>query len=90
MDRISFVGESVAQFKYTVLLMPSGINLVTGLPFDEAKYVSEHNILDAQLKELVLSDLPNKSAKHKSKKGAAAKGNAPAAPVQPAPAAEKK
>lgn len=42
--------EVVAQFKFTVLLMPSGINLVTGLPFDADKYVSEHSVLDAALK----------------------------------------
>lgn len=57
----------MAQFKFTVLLMPSGVNLVTGLPFDSAQYESEHSILDAELKNLVLSEIPNKSAKHKSK-----------------------
>lgn len=70
--------------------MPSGINLVTGLPFDVNQYECEHNILDAEMKDLVLSEIPNKSAKHKAKKAAAANkgaGNtttpatAPAAPV---------
>lgn len=61
-------GEIVAQFKFTVLLMPSGINLVTGLPFDASQYESENNILDAEMKDLVLSEIPNKSAKHKAKK----------------------
>lgn len=75
----------MAQFKYTVLLMPSGINLVTGLPVDLSQYESEHNILDAELKELVLSEIPNKSAKHKNKKSAAAKGA-----TQPAAAKEEK
>lgn len=42
--------EIVAQFKFTVLLMPSGINLVTGLPFNVDKYESEHSVLDAALK----------------------------------------
>lgn len=42
--------EIVAQFKFTVLLMPSGINLVTGLPFDVDKFQSEHGLLDAALK----------------------------------------
>lgn len=51
--------------------MPSGINLVTGLPFDVNQYESEHNILDAEMKDLVLSEIPNKSAKHKAKKNAA-------------------
>lgn len=68
--------EIVAQFKFTVLLMPSGINLVTGLPFELDQYESENNILDAEMKELVLSEIPNKSAKHKAKKNAANKGAA--------------
>lgn len=60
--------EVVAQFKYTVLLMPSGINLVTGLPFKMEKYQSEHSITDPELKELVTSDIkPSKNAKSKSK-----------------------
>lgn len=71
-----FLGEIVAQFKFTVLLMPSGINLVTGLPFDMNQYESEHNILNAEMKELVLSEIPNKSAKHKAKSKAANKGAA--------------
>lgn len=50
--------------------MPSGINLVTGLPFDVNQYETEHNILDAEMKDLVLSEIPNKSAKHKAKKAA--------------------
>lgn len=72
-DCLFFPGEIVAQFKYTVLLMPSGINLVTGLPFDASQYESEHNILDEEMKNLVLSEIPNKSSKHKSKKGGANK-----------------
>lgn len=63
--------------------MPSGINLVTGLPFDLSTYDSTNEILSAELKELVLSEIPNKSSKHKSKKGgksgaAAATAAAPA------------
>lgn len=42
--------EVVARFKYTVLIMPNGINLVTGLPIDLEKIESEHSILDAALK----------------------------------------
>lgn len=56
--------------------MPSGINLVTGLPFESDQYESEHNILDAEMKDLVLSEIPNKSAKHKSKKGKGAEKGA--------------
>lgn len=58
--------------------MPSGVNLVTGLPFELANYESEHNILDAELKELVLSEIPNKSAKHKSKNKSEGKAKTPA------------
>lgn len=47
--------ELVAQFKFTVLLMPSGINLVTGLPFDLNKYESEHSLLDEALKVIRIS-----------------------------------
>lgn len=71
---IFFVAETVAQFKFTVLLMPSGINLVTGIPFDATHYETDNSILDAEMKELVLSEIPNKSARHKAKK--AAKGAA--------------
>lgn len=75
--------------------MPSGINLVTGLPFDLPKYESSYDILNAELKELVLSEIPNKSSKHKSKKGGAAAaaktaGTAAAANVAVAPATNDK
>lgn len=65
--------------------MPSGINLVTGLPFDASEYESEHNILDAELKNLVLSEIPNKSAKHKSKAKKAGGADAAAAAAAAAP-----
>lgn len=69
--------------------MPSGINLVTGLSFDVNQYESEHNILDAEMKDLVLSEIPNKSAKHKAKKNAANKG-APSNTKTTKPAADAK
>lgn len=53
--------------------MPTGINLVTGLPFDVNQYESENDILDAEMKNLVLSEIPSKKTKSKSK---AAKGPA--------------
>lgn len=63
--------EFVAQFKHTVLLMPNGVNLVTGLPFNEDLFVSEHSITDLELKELVNSPInPSKSGKRKGKKKA--------------------
>lgn len=43
-------GDFVARFKFTVLVMPTGINMVTGLPFDLEKFESEHEVLDQNLK----------------------------------------
>lgn len=43
-------GEVVAQFKYTVLIMPNGVNLVTGVAFLPEQYESEHSITDTELK----------------------------------------
>jgi len=40
----------VAQFKHTVLLMPNGVNLVTGIPFEAESYVSEYSIAQEELK----------------------------------------
>jgi hypothetical protein len=47
---IVFSGEFVAHFKSTVLLMPDGPRVVTGLPFKPELYESEHTISDAELK----------------------------------------
>ena len=43
-------GEFVAQFKFTVLLMPNGPLKITGLPFDSENYVSEFEVKDEELK----------------------------------------
>ena len=36
--------EYVAQFKFTVLMMPNGPHKITGLPFDPSKCTSTHSI----------------------------------------------
>ncbi|XP_069967954.1 proliferation-associated protein 2G4 [Bactrocera oleae] len=78
--------EYVAQFKHTVLLMPNGVNLVTGIPFTEELYVSEHSIAQPELKELVATPLqPSK----KGKGGAKKKGSAAAVGADAAAAASK-
>jgi len=65
--------EYVAQFKHTVLLMPNGVNLVTGLPFEEDLYVSEHSVTKEELKTLLSQPIdPKKSAKKKGGKKKAA------------------
>ncbi|OXU28130.1 hypothetical protein TSAR_008576, partial [Trichomalopsis sarcophagae] len=42
--------EYVAQFKFTVLLMPSGPHKITGIPFDQDLYVSDYAVEDTTLK----------------------------------------
>merc|ERR1711865_385061 len=60
--------EFVAQFKFTVLLLPGGTKKITGLALDEAKVGSSLTIQDEELKKLIAS-----SANPKKKKKAAAK-----------------
>ncbi|KAI7696060.1 hypothetical protein SSS_04613 [Sarcoptes scabiei] len=59
--------ETIAQFKFTVLLMPSGSHKITGLPFDTALCESEHSIQDESLKALLGKGISNKSSKKKKK-----------------------
>ena len=47
-----FLGEHVAQFKFTVLLMPNGPHKITGLPFEEELFSSEHSVKDADIQVL--------------------------------------
>lgn len=49
--------EYVAQFKFTVLLLPNGINLITGLPLDQSLFDSEHSVTVDELKELLATEL---------------------------------
>uniref|UniRef100_A0A8C4S055 Proliferation-associated 2G4, a n=1 Tax=Erpetoichthys calabaricus TaxID=27687 RepID=A0A8C4S055_ERPCA len=43
-------GEFVAQFKFTVLLMPNGPMRITSGPFESDLYKSEHEVQDSDLK----------------------------------------
>ncbi|XP_052862758.1 proliferation-associated protein 2G4 [Anopheles cruzii] len=49
--------EFVAQFKYTVLILPNGLQIVTGYPFEAACYESEHSVEDEEMKKLLATDL---------------------------------
>jgi len=60
-------GEHVAQFKFTVLLMPNGPHKITGLPFEEELYSSEHSVKDADIQKLLKTSANPKSAKKKKK-----------------------
>lgn len=63
-------GEFVAQFKSTVLLLPSGTHKITGLPFDTANYQSEYKLEDKEALELLKTS-------YKKKKPAAAPSSKP-------------
>jgi curved DNA binding protein len=63
-------GEFVAEFKFTLLLMPSGQMRITGLPIDLDLYESEYKITDSDIKQLLTSATQkNKKKKKKNKKG---------------------
>lgn len=40
----------MAQYKFTVLLMPNGPHRITGLPFETELYSSTHKITDSSVK----------------------------------------
>jgi len=61
-------GEFVAEFKFTLLLMPSGQMKITGLPIDLDLYESEYKILDSDIKQLLTSSTQKKKKKNKKKK----------------------
>merc|ERR1712054_21456 len=60
-------GAHVAQYKFTVLLMPNGPHKITGLPFDEAICKSEKSIEDAEIQKLLKTSANPKAAKKKKK-----------------------
>ena len=62
-------GEFIAEFKFTVLLMPSGQMKITGLPLDLDLYESEYKITDSDIKQLLTSSTQKKKNKKKKKKG---------------------
>eukprot|EP00088_Acartia_fossae_P035362 TRINITY_DN3642_c0_g1_i1.p1 TRINITY_DN3642_c0_g1~~TRINITY_DN3642_c0_g1_i1.p1 ORF type:complete len:400 (-),score=104.84 TRINITY_DN3642_c0_g1_i1:518-1621(-) len=74
-------GEYVAQFKFTVLLMPNGPMKITGLPFDTQGVKSEHSIQDVEIQNLLKSSANPKANKKKKKAAEKAVGEETAAPV---------
>eukprot|EP00931_Biecheleriopsis_adriatica_P044940 TRINITY_DN2575_c0_g2_i1.p1 TRINITY_DN2575_c0_g2~~TRINITY_DN2575_c0_g2_i1.p1 ORF type:complete len:404 (-),score=147.15 TRINITY_DN2575_c0_g2_i1:127-1275(-) len=65
-------GEFVAQFKFTVCLLPGGTKKITGLPLGELEQqvVSECSVQDEELKKLLATSAnPKKSKKKKAKEG---------------------
>jgi hypothetical protein len=71
----------VAQFKSTLLLLPNGTVLATGIPIDTSLYESEYSVTDEEMVKL-LAENPNvilpsasKSKKKKKKSSAGAGGD---------------
>eukprot|EP01066_Platyproteum_vivax_P010177 Platyproteum_vivax@DN4529_c0_g1_i1.p1 len=63
-------GEFVAQFKSTVVILPSGQKRITGLPFEQAdKLVCDKEIKDEEIKALLAIDLNKKKKNKKPKEG---------------------
>merc|ERR1712113_593634 len=60
-------GSFVAQFKFTVLLMPNGPMKITGLPFDEALFKSEKKVEDNEIVTLLKQSAKPKKAEKKAK-----------------------
>ncbi|CAG7713870.1 unnamed protein product [Allacma fusca] len=71
--------EIVAQFKFTVLLMPTGSHKITGATVDPNLYESEHKIEDEELKKLLASSV--NPSKKKKKKAPADKGKEESTPT---------
>lgn len=60
-------GELVAQFKFTVLLLPTRSHKITGLPVDMSMYKTEYKIEDESLVKLLASSNPTATKKKKKK-----------------------
>merc|ERR1712194_309466 len=64
-------GEFIAQFKFTVLLLPGGTKKITGLPLGdlEKQAVSTCTVQNEEMKKLLATSAnPKKAKKNKSKK----------------------
>lgn len=83
-------GEFVAEFKFTVLIMPNNTMKITGLPLDLEVYQSENQILDENIKQLLALSLVKKNKKKKKnvKKDGAAAGDKESSDEEEKPAAK--
>ena len=61
-------GEFIAQFKYTVMLRPSGNYKITGIPFDCSMYESDYSIKKEDLASLLAQSISKKGKKKKKAK----------------------
>jgi len=67
-------GEYVAEFKFTVLIMPNNTMKITGLPLDLDCYQTENSITDEAIKNLMALSLVTKPKKKKKKTAKKAEG----------------
>jgi hypothetical protein len=58
-------GQVIVQFKYTVLLLPTGTKKVTGLPFSQSALFVTEKKLEGELATLVSSSMNPKKLKKK-------------------------
>lgn len=78
--------EIVAQFKNTVLILPNGLTVVTGLPFDLSVVESEHSVQDEEMKKLLAEELVLADAKKSVVANLVAKAAAADKPAASTPA----
>lgn len=69
-------GNYVAQFKYTVLVLPHGLLKITGLDFDGSIYETECKIEDDEITNLLSQSISKKANKRKKKKAKQAASDA--------------
>jgi len=60
-------GSYVAQYKFTVLLMPNVPHKITGLPFDESLVKSDKSVQDEEIVKLLKTSANPKAARKKKK-----------------------
>ena len=68
--------DVIAQFKFTVLLMPSGSHKITGIPFDPSICESENKLDDVSAEILKKSVSTKNKKKKKADKATGAGGDA--------------
>ena len=59
-------GQAIVQFKYTVLLLPSGTKKIAGIPFAQASQFETEKKLEGDLLQLVTSSMNPKKLKKKA------------------------
>ena len=80
------VGDIVAQFKATIVLLPSGALVLNETPFEAGLYETTYKIENKAIIDLLASTMDRKKAKKDKKAAAKLAAPAPATAAAPAPA----